>query len=351
MEQPDDAPVRRSLLTIVSSAKRAARLCKQMLTYSGKGGIALAPVNINDVIQEVPALLEAALPEKARLSFKLDPRLPVIEGDVAQIQQVAMNLIINAAEALPEAGGVVEVESGVAWFEANDRLDAGRQLGWPTARPDGKYVYLTVADDGCGMDDDTLQRMFDPFFSTKFAGRGLGLSAVAGIVNGHQGIIRVSSQPSQGTRVTVAFPLRQVVKRHHKRPSAGEADTVWRGSGTVLLIDDEPGIVDIVSRMLERLGFRTLTAQCGAEGVALFEQHAQEIVFVLCDYAMPQMDGVETFEAMKRLRPDFKFVITSGLSEAEMKRSFVDSGMKWFLQKPFSFEQLLQTARKLCSPE
>jgi PAS domain S-box-containing protein len=351
MEQAADSPVRRHLLAIVSSAKRAARLCKQMLTYSGKGGMALAPVNLNDIIQEIPALLKAAIPKKARLSFKLDPRLPFVEADAAQIQQVAMNLIINAAEALPEAGGVVEVESSVSSLADHGRLGAGRQIGWPTARPDQKYVCLTVTDDGCGMDDDTLQRMFDPFFSTKFAGRGLGLSAVAGIIKGHHGVIQVSSQPSQGTRVTVAFPLRQVVRRRHKRSSSGEAATPWRGSGTVLVIDDEPGIVDIVSRMLVKLGFRTLIAQCGAEGIALFEQHAQEIVFVLCDYAMPQMDGVETIEAMKRLRPDLDFVMTSGLSEAQMKRSFADSGVKWFLQKPFSFEQLMQMARKLCSPE
>jgi len=342
LETDADSPVRESLEAIKAAGIRAADLTNQMLAYSGRGRFLIEPTDLNRLVERMGELLHASIPKKVRLELDLAKGLPAIEADPAQLRQVAMNLITNAAEAIGDDEGAVTVRTGRTYLHPG-RIDGAH----PTEElPGGDYVFLEVADTGCGMDDDARHRMFEPFFSTKFAGRGLGLAAVEGIVRGHSGAITVDSRVGKGTTVRVILPCPRkppVVKREPEGPEPVEA---WRATGTVLVADDQPEVLATAERILQHAGLTVLSASDGREGVRLFEQRADEISLVLLDATMPGLSGEEAVDEIAHIRPDVPVLICSGYAAEDVTRRFAGKPVAGFLSKPFEMAQLIREVRK-----
>ncbi len=334
---PEDAPARTEVEQIVTAAHRAADLTSQMLAYSGRGTFRVQPILLSDLIREMDPLLRASLPRTCALDFHLGESLPAIEADATQLRQVLMNLVVNAGEAIGDAAGVITVRVGVR--ECDRAYLAGSVLDKEI--PEGPYVSLEVTDTGCGMSGETQERMFEPFFTTKFTGRGLGLAVVLGIIRGHRGTIRVTSEPGRGTQIEVLFPPTE--KPVLPLPLAPPVAPVWRGEGTILVVDDEAEIRAVAVDVLERTGFTVLTAADGLEAVAVFRQHAPTIRAVLLDLTMPQLDGAATARELRRIQPDVRIVLTSGYTAEDATRQFTDRDLLGFLHKPYSIKDLVRT--------
>ena len=313
---------------------RASDLARQMLAYSGKGRVQVRAVDLNALITDLAHLLTASLPKKARLTLSLDPGLLPIEADAAQIQQVVMNLVINAVESLPDGEGLIQLRTRNLPPGAGDPA-----MRFPGGHPaPGPCALLEVEDTGAGMAPEVLARIFDPFFTTKPTGRGLGLSAMLGILRGHHGGIKVASEPGQGTRFTLLF--REAASP--VSPAASSAAAGFEPGGLVLVVDDEAEVRRATTAMLEKLGFQCLTAADGAEGVGLVRSHGPDLRLVLLDLSMPRMDGREAFDAIRAFSPRLKVILSSGYDVQESARDIVGQGLAGFLQKPYSFEQLQQ---------
>jgi two-component system CheB/CheR fusion protein len=340
-ELPPGSRLRPHVENIEKSAGRAADLCRQILAYSGRGRFVVQPLNLSALVEDLTPLLRATASKKAVFRFELDDALPAVMGDAAQLNQVAMNLVINASEALGNEGGTIIVRTGRMRAD-RDYLAAARVS---PGNPQNDYVYLEVADDGCGMDSDTLARAFDPFFSRKLAGRGVGLSAVLGIVRGHQGALKIDSEPGRGTNFRVLFPAVDSPAKAVARSTPGEA--TWRGQGTVLIVDDEDAFRAPLKQMLGRLGFRVLEAADGRSGVEAFRAAANQIDVVLLDLTMPHMDGAQTFHELRKLRPSARVILMSGYDERQTMEGFAAQGLAGFLQKPFHYADLTETLRKV----
>ena len=337
------APARENIREVEKAAKRAAELSKQMLAYSGKGRFVVEPINLNEFVEEMAHLLEISISKKAVLKYNFADNLPPIDGDATQIRQIIMNLITNASEAIGDESGVIALSTGAmdcdrAYLDGvNDVLRAG--LDEPL--PEGIYTYLEVADTGCGMNAETIQKIFDPFFSTKFTGRGLGMAAVLGIVRGHGGAIKIYSEPGKGTTFKVLFPAGESLENgaviQRRDNSASEA---WQGRGTVLIADDEETVRAVGKQMLDRMGFEVLMAADGREAVEIFGDHADEIDCVLLDLTMPHMDGEQAFRELRRLRPDVTVILCSGYNEQDATQRFAGKGLAGFVQKPYNMAKL-----------
>ncbi len=339
MKMTPETAGRREIEQIEVAARRAAELTAQMLAYSGKGRFLVEPLDLSSLVREMTGLLQTAISKRARLSLHLDDDLPRIKGDGAQVRQVVMNLITNASDALGDDGGLIRVAATL--------VDADRTYLAETwlddDLPEGPYVQLEVVDDGCGMDPDTRAQMFDPFFSTKVTGRGLGLAAVLGIVRGHRGALRVYSEPDHGTTIRVLLPLAEALAEPHvARPV--QADD-WRGSGLVLVVDDEAMVRDTARLMLEALGFDVLLAVDGEEGIARYRDRADDIQVVVLDLTMPNLPGDLAFAELRRIRPDVRVVLSSGYSEQDATDRFAGKGLAGFIQKPYSPRSLAEVLR------
>jgi PAS domain S-box-containing protein len=338
MDLAPESPARDSLREIDKASGRAAELCRQMLAYAGKGRFVVEPINLSRLIEEMAHLLHVSISKKVLLRCQLTGELPAIEADPAQMRQIVMNLVINAAEAIGETDGVIRISTGVMQCSA-DYLGGSRLIEPPAPGP---FVFLEVADTGCGMDAETLGRIFDPFFTTKFTGRGLGLAAVLGIVRSHRGTLKVESERGRGTTFRVLFPAS--AKAAAAADPGGNAPP-WRGAGTILLVDDEEPVRTVTGRMLERCGFTVLRASDGREGLERFRAHAAEIVCVLLDLAMPGMDGEETFRELRRIQPRVRVVLASGYSDQEISQRFQGTGLAGFIEKPYRVEALAAKLR------
>jgi len=337
---PPESPLREPLETIEAAARRAAELTTQMLAYSGRGAFVIRPVDLSKTIGEMMHLIGSTISKKATIQYELADDLPAVEADTTQMRQVIMNLIANAAEAVEDTGGLITVRTGVV--NADRDFLGGIHLGEDL--PAGAYVCLDVADTGCGMDEQTRSKMFDPFFSTKFTGRGLGLATVLGIVRSHHGAIAVDCEPRAGTTVQVLLPSTgRPVQKGAAAPKRLPVN--WRGSGTILVVDDEQAVRQVASRVLSGAGFAILTASDGREAVEVFGQHADEITVVLLDLTMPEMDGEETFDKMQRFRPDVRVILSSGYTEQEATRQFGGKGLAGFIQKPYRADMLIAKVR------
>ena len=330
----DTSPAKAFLSRIEASTQRASELCKQMLAYSGKGKFAIKPIDLSALVEEMARLMEVSIEKNVVIKYHLADHLPAVEADEAQLQQVILNLITNANEAIGSKNGVISFSTGVMHA---DQLYL-KQTYTEDDLPEGSYVFIEVSDTGCGMDAEVLERIFDPFFTTKFTGRGLGMSAVLGIVRGHRGALRVYSEVGQGTTFKMLLPVssRDVLadEKH------GHVDGGWRASGTMLVVDDEETIREIACLMLEDLGFKTLSAEDGVAGLEMYRQHQQDIVGVLLDMTMPRMDGKECFRELRRVNPDVKVMLSSGYNEQDATSRFVGQGLAGFIQKPYSPEAL-----------
>ncbi len=337
------SPARGKLLEIEKASKRAAELAKQMLAYSGKGRFVVEPIDLGELLEEMVHLLKVSICKKASLRLDLSSDLPPFEGDATQLRQVIMNLITNASEALEGESGTIALSTGKMFCDAAYIEETLAALGGgpDITLPEGDYVFIEVADTGCGMDKQTLERIFDPFFSTKFTGRGLGMSAVLGIIRGHDGLLKIYSEVGKGTTFKALFPTSQQAqpgRALHASPAPPEDS--WRGSGTILIVDDEEAVRSIGRRMLERLGFTVFTANNGLEALECLREHRDEITCVLLDLTMPQMDGEEAFREMRRTSPDITVLLCSGYNEQDATQRFVGKGLAGFLQKPFTMRGL-----------
>ncbi len=340
MEMPEESPVRTLIRQVETAAIRASELTHEMLAYSGKGRLRVEPIDLPTLVQEMAQLLRASISKKATLELEFADHLPAIEGDPTQVRQVVMNLITNASEALGEDSGVITLETG--------EFFADREYLASTYMDDDleprRYVVLEVSDTGGGMDEETRSKIFDPFFTTKFTGRGLGLAAVLGIVRGHHGAIRVVSESGSGTSFKILFPPSEQAA---VVPETGSEEPDFRGSGRVLVVDDEDLVRRVAKRSLEGVGFSVLLAADGAEAVEAFRRDGAAIDAVLLDMTMPRMGGEEAYREIRRLHPDVKIILSSGFSEQDAVRRFSAEGLAGFLQKPFKPRQLVAKMRGL----
>ena len=325
---PEDAPIRKNVAQIEKAAHRAVELTKQMLAYSGKGRFVIEPLNLNVVLEDMRPLLASAVSKKAEIAFDLTPNLPFIEGDAAQLRQLVLNLAMNASEALEDQPGTIRVHTG-AMHCSKEYL---RSTYLEEEHPEGHYVFFELSDTGCGMSQETQAMLFDPFFSTKFTGRGLGLAAALGIIHGHRGAVKIDSKSGKGTTVRVLFPGGQG-KGSAKGDATGDSA---QPPSTILVIDDEEAARLVAKEMLERTGYRVLVASDGCEGLQVFQQTPRAIDAVLLDLTMPNLDGEETFHRIRAINPDARVVLTSGYDEHEVARRFHGMGLAGFLQKPYT---------------
>ncbi len=342
MDMSESAPSRPRLEAINKASLRAAGLCRQMLAYSGKGRFVIRPVDLSEVVEEMSRMLEVSISKKTILNFRLAKELPSIEADVSQIQQIIMNLIINASEAIGEENnGVIYIATGL--IECDRKYLQEAQL--TKDLEEGYYVYLEVADTGCGMDRETIARIFDPFFSTKFTGRGLGLSAVQGIVRGHKGAMKIYSEPGKGTTFKVLFPMTDTLPESISGEQTEEK--YWKSSGTVLLVDDEEPIRILGRILLERMGFDVLTASNGKEALEVFSANKDKIRCIILDLTMPHMDGEQTFRELRLMEPGIPVIMSSGYNEQDVVQRFLGKGISGFIQKPYRINSLMETLRKV----
>jgi signal transduction histidine kinase/ActR/RegA family two-component response regulator len=343
IDLPEYSPVKQRLEDVRATAVRAADLTSQMLAYSGKGRFAVQPVAINALIREMSNLLTISISKKAVLRFNFSDNLPSVVADPSQMRQVVMNLITNASEAIGDKSGIISISTGLLHADeqylAHTHLNDNLQTGY--------YVSLEVADTGCGMAPAVQEKIFDPFFTTKFTGRGLGLAAILGIVRGHGGAIKVYSEEGKGTAFKILLPAGSETVVLDATTSDNESVRNWKGSGTVLVVDDEEAVRNVARMMLERAGFIVLTAPDGREGLEVFQRGAEEIAAVLLDLTMPHMNGEEAFRAMRRIRADVPVILTSGYSEQDASSQFAGKGIAGFVQKPFRFEKLLEQFRSV----
>lgn len=338
-----DSPARENLHEITQSAKRAANLCQQLLAYSGKGRFEKRTLDLNAVIMEMEQMLKMSVSKKSTIRFSLAPDLPLLEADLAQIQQVVMNLVINASEAITTTCGVITLSTGSMCCDRAylREIWSGEELR------EGLYDFIEVADNGCGMDETVRSRIFEPFFTTKVTGRGLGLAAVMGLVRGHSGAVKVYSEPGRGSTFKLLFPAAAVPESSGPRP---EAVGKWRGSGIVLLVDDDESVRKVGRRMLEALGFSVLLADDGREAVEVFRARKDDISCVILDLTMPVMDGGDAFHQLRAIDPDVVVLLSSGYNEQETMEQFEGSGLDGFIQKPYQVPMLEEKLKMILAP-
>ena len=329
------SPARENLTEITNASRRAADLCRQMLAYAGKSSFTLERLDLRELVEEMAHLLKTTISKKAILNLNLERGLPPIQADPSQIRQIVMNLIINASDAIGDRSGVITVSVGATRC---DEEYLGKMELRETLAP-GLYVHIEVTDTGHGMDAETRSRIFEPFFSTKFTGRGLGLAAVLGIVRAHRGAIKVYSEQGKGTTFKILFPA---LAKGEDAAIPLEASLLanWRGTGTVLLVEDEESLIALGARMLEHLGLTVLTAADGLQAVDLYRERGKEIDLVLMDLTMPHMDGAEAFGELRRMNPDVQVVLASGYSREDVGSRFAGKSPAGIIQKPYTLFKL-----------
>lgn len=328
------SPSRGNLMEAAKASQRAADLCRQMLAYSGKGRFISELINLNEIIEDMKHMLEVSVSKKAMLRYNFVPNLPSIEADATQMRQIIMNLVINASDAIGEKSGFISLSTGVMMCDRTYLSETWLNEGLP----EGAYVYIEVADTGCGMDPAMLPKIFDPFFTTKFTGRGLGLAAVLGIVRSHRGAIKLFSERGRGTTFKILLPAVEGAAEHAEGVR-GMAQG-WQSSGTVMLVDDEETIRALGKRMLERLGFTVVTASNGREALDLYRERPDGFDCIILDLTMPRMDGEEAFRELRKIRKDVRVIMSSGYNEQEITHRFSGKGPAGFIQKPYQVETL-----------
>jgi signal transduction histidine kinase/CheY-like chemotaxis protein len=328
---------------IINASERAAELCTQMLAYAGKAPFDSESIDVNQVIREMYSLLKTSVGANVRLELELTPGIKPIEADRNQVEQVILNLVMNAKESS---------ESGPSWIRVvtgESELSSGylREHTRGSATVGGRYVTFEVSDDGAGMEPDLLDKIFEPFFTTKFFGRGLGLAAVFGVLRLHDAAIEVHTEPGQGSSFRVLFPAQPEQLQIEAPPEAiavpivaPAIESVVSG-GCILVIDDEEGIRELACEAMEIVGFEVLTAENGRQGLELLSSaDGESIQCVLLDMTMPEMDGASTFIEIRKVDPKLPTVIMSGYNESHVLQQFPADQRPSFLHKPFSIEKL-----------
>jgi two-component system, cell cycle sensor histidine kinase and response regulator CckA len=347
---PEMSPVRGNLEQSMLACRRAADLTRQMLAYCGKGIFQLEQVNLNAVVRENADLFKAVVPCNVKFSLDAPDQVLPIMVDPSQVQQVVMNLITNAVEAIGEGHGTVSLRTGIR--ECDARYIAASRL---EEKPlPGHFAFIEVTDDGCGMDEETQRRLFEPFFTTKFTGRGLGMAATQGIITKLKGLIVLKSSPGGGTSFCVLLPALGAVAAAQVAPvpAAGPVAALLQGGqGKVLVVDDEDVVREVGCEYVRLLGFEVLEARDGVEALEVFRRHQHEIAFLILDMAMPNLDGVATFHELKKIRPEVKVIVSSGFSEQSVLEQFPQDRPDAFLQKPFQVRELEQQVARVLAQD
>ena len=335
LELPSGSQSMRLLTTMEAAANRAASLTKQMLAYSGRGRFQIRELSLNESVTELTELLQVGVTKGVALAFDLAPDLPAISADPSQMQQLLMNLVTNASEALEGRPGCIQVSTRVVELDA---LAAARASVHAPVKK-GPHVVLEVKDDGTGIGPEVLPHIFDPFFTTKESGRGLGLSAMLGILRGHGAGIEIKSRPGLGSTFSLFFPVAAPLAPVH---ALRQPATIRPFNGKVLAVDDEPAVLETVTIMLERMGFQVLAARDGVEALEAFRANT-DIGLVLLDLTMPRMDGQEAFLAIRDLKAHLPVILSSGYDGQQTMHHLQGPGAPTFLQKPYTLKVLRKT--------
>ncbi len=319
------------LKMIEEAALRASELSGQMLAHSGKGTLRVEPLRLSNLLDDMKSRIvgEAGL----EVDLQVPDDLPWVEADASQLRQLVLNLVSNASEATGRQGRAT-LRTGQVTMSRNELAATVVD----DDLPEGRYVFLEIEDDGCGMDSETLTRSFDPFFTTKFAGRGLGLGAVLGIVRSHGGAIELRSEPREGTRVRVLLP-----ESRPPEPVPIERRREKVSGGHVLIADDDHGVRRAAKRTLERAGFSVHTVCNGLEAVEAVNANPEAFDVALLDLTMPVMDGVETLAELRRIQPDLPVVLCSGYGREQLHQRCAGQRVDGLVTKPFTLDGLVNT--------
>jgi two-component system cell cycle sensor histidine kinase/response regulator CckA len=323
------------LSSIVKQVQSGSRLTSQLLGYARKGKYDVRPFQLNQLVEETSTTFGRTRKEITIHRELADDLFP-IEGDIGQIEQILMNLLVNAADAMPAGGDI---------FLRTINIPHGDMKGKLYNPKPGDYVLLTVTDTGIGMDPKTVQHIFEPFFTTKELGRGtgLGLASVYGIVKGHGGYVDVESEKGRGTTFKIYLPAsKEEVYNTIELP-----DNISKGTGTILLVDDEEAVLEVGEKLLKVMGYHVLTAREGREAIDVYKKHRETVDLVLLDIIMPNMKGGEVFDCLKEINPDIKVLLSSGYSIDGEASKILERGGKGFIQKPFHLERLSETIRAI----
>jgi signal transduction histidine kinase/CheY-like chemotaxis protein len=297
-----------------------------------------APLALASVVPEILDALRSRIPPQIRVSLQLQADAPAVSADRGGLQQILQNLVINAVEAIGQKTGEITIRT------ERQVVDAAFARECPEAaslKP-GAYVRIEVQDTGEGMDATTKAKVFDPFFSTKFTGRGLGLPVVSGVVRGHGGAVWLSSTPGHGSTLVVLLPAAAAVATVTETATPLE---YLRGSAGVLVVDDDPLVREVIKDSLELLGYQVLTADSGAQAVATVRDRHADIALVILDWTMPAMDGYQTLEAIRKISADVKILISSGYGEQSALTRFKGQNVVGFLPKPFKVTSIAAKVR------
>ncbi|MEI8183189.1 MAG: ATP-binding protein [Desulfomonile sp.] len=324
---------------INAAAKRGADLVQRLMVFSRKGDPKPRPLSLNHEVTEVKKLLERTIPKMIAIELSLESWLPVINADPVHVEQILLNLAINAKDAMPESGGKLTIETRKV------TLDEEYCRANIESKP-GQYVMLSVEDTGHGMSQETMQHIFEPFFTTKGAGRGtgLGLAMVYGIVKQYEGFISCYSEPSHGTTFRIYFP---VVPTELEEDIEQDSAVPPGGSETVLLVDDEEFLCDTGSQLLTRAGYTVLTATNGGDALDLYRNQRGDISLVILDLIMPEMGGKECFKELVNIDPKVKVILSSGFLSDRTAEEATVFGVRGLVEKPYNMRELLQTVREV----
>jgi signal transduction histidine kinase/ActR/RegA family two-component response regulator len=323
---------------IRQSVDRGAGLVRQILTFARKTDISFEPLSISDLVKELVSMLQQTFPKIITFNTSMEKHVPYINADHTQIHQALLNLCVNARDAMP-SGGEISI--------AIKKVPGEKLRGQFSSATNPWYINLSVSDTGMGMDEAIRSQIFDPFFTTKEKGKGtgLGLSVVYGIVQAHHGFVNVESTLERGTTFLLYFPVPQEISAAIE-PHEQAVEQISGGNETLLLVEDETLLLDMVQILLESNGYTVFTAQDGEEAVLVYQQHAHEIALVISDMGLPKLTGVSEFEKMKEINPAVKIIFASGFFEPESKAKLENAGAKGFLQKPYVIEEVLSKIRK-----
>ena len=318
---------------VLRASRRAADLCRQIQAYAGRGQVASSVLDLNEVVDEMGELLSVSFPNDAEVTIRLTSGLPPVWGDVTQIRQVVLNLLTNAADALPAGKGRIQVTTGELIGE--DVVEADLVIGEPPSRAT-RLVHLTVEDDGPGMDQDARVRVFEPFYSTKNVGRGLGLAVVLGIVRSHGGTMELRTSPGKGASFRVALPVTSRAPDPDPLPAVGNGGRPLHGR--ILLADDEEGVRRACGGMLKEEGLEVVEVADGAEAVERYRAGPEDYDLVILDVSMPRMDGYQALEAMREIRPNVRVILSTGnVHDADEVEAKFGAPI---LAKPYGSEEL-----------
>jgi len=333
-KHPDYADLRK----IFHAARNGAGLVQRLLMFSRKSEPKTVPMNLNKQVLQIEKLLRRTIPKMVDISLDLSPDLPAINADPSQVEQVLMNLAVNARDAMPDVGKLTVKTSIVPLDEEYCRLHL-------EATP-GEYVLLEVSDTGHGMDKETLEHLFEPFFTTKEVGRGtgLGLAMVYGIVKQHNGHITVYSEIGKGTTFRLYFPT---IPADEEPEEEITGVMPAFGTETVLLVDDEEFVRELGARILTKYGYTVLLAENGREALDLFTKKRTEISLVILDLIMPEMGGTECLKKLLKIDAHVNVLVASGFSADASLKEMMQMGAKGFASKPFRVRELLREIRRI----